>query len=196
MYDAVDIGTSGTVLLNDHVEVEITQNENVYTWEVAIQIYDDSGSNTPVTLTQNKEMGLSVAYCDNDGTGGRENFIGAVNVSEADQNTAYQNSDVFGTLTLVDNGQTSSRENIAFDQGIRIFPSHVQDYLFIGIDEPILDRLSINIFDINGRLVKNDQTLLEEIDTIRIELDYLDQGLYFVQLRNNNLNYTQIFYKN
>ncbi|MBA7516118.1 hypothetical protein ES705_08163 [subsurface metagenome] len=73
LYDAVDLGVSGAVSLNDHVDVVITQDGNIYTWEIAIQIYDDTydegGSNTPVTLTENKEMGLSLAYCDNDGTG-------------------------------------------------------------------------------------------------------------------------------
>jgi len=200
LYDAVDIGTAGTLLLNDHVDVVITNNGNTYTWEIAIKIYDDtydeSSSNTPVTLTPNKEMGLSVAYCDNDGTGDRENFIGAVDVSEADQNMAYQNADVFGTLTLIGNNPNSIQDNYTDEPLINIYPSHVEDYLYINLTGSYQENISIKVFDLGGRLVVRDIIPAGEINTFQLNLGLLHQGAYIIQLRNNNLIYAELFYKN
>lgn len=107
LYDVVDLDVSKKPrLYNDHVEVKMTKSGNTYTWEIAVDIYDDSfqpeGENTPVTLYAGKEMGYAIAYCDADETHKREHFIGSIDIPGNDKNVAWQNAGVFGTLKLIE----------------------------------------------------------------------------------------------
>jgi len=108
LLDAVDIGVDGNPhLFNDHVDVKWTKNGTVYTWEVAITVYTDAfvygaENNPKANLTVNKQMGLALAYCDNDGGNSRDNFMGSEIVNGPDKNIAYKTADIFGTLTLVE----------------------------------------------------------------------------------------------
>lgn len=210
LYDVVDGGASGNALFNDHVEAMIDSSGNIYTWEVAIKIYDDTydeaGSNTPVILTENKEMGFSLAYCDNDGTGVRENFIGAVNVSETDQNNSYLNADVFGTLTLMGEEaqplpqpqpqpQPSSVDNKEVTDGIAIFPSHVQDYLYVNFPESIAENINIQVYNIEGKLMLSEDIQAEKGTKIPLNLNYLHQGSYIIRINGDGFSYSELFYK-
>ena len=64
--------------------------------------YEDDKNNESVVLSKEKKIGFALAYCDNDGSTERENFIGSVFVPGEDKNVAWINSDVFGTLVLKD----------------------------------------------------------------------------------------------
>lgn len=105
-FRAVDFGTEGPLYFNDHVETARTRKENTYTWEHRFIIYDDSfeygKKNEPVKLKEGKVMGFAVAYCDNDYSEERENFIGSVFVPGEDKNRGYIDAGIFGTLKLVD----------------------------------------------------------------------------------------------
>jgi len=89
----------------DHIRIKRTKVGNVYTWEIAIDVYDDRyddkfTGNKPIVLHAGKRMGLAVAYCDNDGGPDRESFVGSEEIQGADKNVAWQNADVFGGLIL------------------------------------------------------------------------------------------------
>ncbi len=91
-------------LYNDHIRSVHTTEGNITTWEIAISLYTDSfkdGSNTkPIKLKRGKKVGFALAYCDNDGSKERENFIGSVFVPGEDKNQGWINADIFGTLVL------------------------------------------------------------------------------------------------
>lgn len=79
---------------------------NTSVWEVAVQVYDgnqytDGAENIPKLLGEGKKMGFALAYCDNDHSPERENFMGNVLVVGPDKNQGWINADVFGRLTLV-----------------------------------------------------------------------------------------------
>jgi hypothetical protein len=105
--NAVDVGPGGKAMdFTDHVKSKWTRNGDVYTWELAIKVFDDSyddgrTDNAPVTLSAGKTMGFMVAYCDNDGTFDRESFIGSIFIPGADKNVGWINASVFGTLELL-----------------------------------------------------------------------------------------------
>ncbi|MGE5558237.1 MAG: sugar-binding protein [Bacillota bacterium] len=92
---------------SSHAKVRMTQNGDVYTWEVELTIYnetynDDPGAvNTPETLIAGSVMGYAIAYCDND-TGTRDHFIGSIVIEGPDQNVAWQDAGIFGLLKLVE----------------------------------------------------------------------------------------------
>ena len=86
------------------------QQGNKVVWEVAIDIYPDtyvdgSDQNTPVPLYAGKVMGLMLAYCDNDGSELRENFIGSESVPEGPRDRGWIDAGLFGQLELVESGK-------------------------------------------------------------------------------------------
>ena len=105
---AIDIGTDRQARnYSHHVESRWKQRGDKVVWELAIDIYtdayvDDSAENKPVKLTTGKIMGLMVAYCDNDGSGLRENFVGSELVAEGPKDRGWIDAGLFGSLVLVE----------------------------------------------------------------------------------------------
>lgn len=104
---AVDAGADGrTKNLSDHMEVARIENGDWNTWEIAIRIFGEDFSDTrldnvPLTLGAGKVMGFMVAYCDNDGTYDRQNFVGSIFIAGRDKNVGWINASVFGSLELL-----------------------------------------------------------------------------------------------
>jgi hypothetical protein len=105
---AIDIGTDRQPRdYSHHVESRWKQSAGKATWELAISPYndkyiDDSPDNDPVALTPGKILGLMVAYCDNDGSDLRENFIGSETVPQGPKDRGWIDAGLFGTLLLTD----------------------------------------------------------------------------------------------
>jgi hypothetical protein len=105
---AIDIGTDQQARnYSQHVESRWRQAGNNVVWEVAIDLYsdrynDDRDDNRPVTLEAGKLIGLMLAYCDNDGSELRENFIGSEPVPEGPKDRGWIDAGIFGSLTLVE----------------------------------------------------------------------------------------------
>ena len=105
---AIDIGTDGKARnYSHHVDSRWQQNGNKIVWELAIDIYTDdyedgADDNAPINLSAGKVMGLMVAYCDNDGSELRENFIGSEVVLSGPKDRGYIDAGLFGSLVLVE----------------------------------------------------------------------------------------------
>lgn len=104
--DAVDIGPDQKAnLYNSHVK-GICRNEGThYFWELAVLIYpntfdDLKTDNQPIELNAGKVLGFSMAYCDNDTSETRENFIGSVNTPGHFKNDGWMDASCFGKLIL------------------------------------------------------------------------------------------------
>ncbi len=78
-------------------------------WEFAIAVYSDkydhqNAENSRVVLSPNKKMGISLAYCDNDGLDEkpktRDNFFGSVYVEPAAFNDHWKNADGYRRVIL------------------------------------------------------------------------------------------------
>jgi len=91
-------------LYNNHIISKHITNGNTTIWELKINIYNDSfvdgQQNLPVTLKANKKIGFAIAYCDNDTSKERENFIGSEVVEGEDKNRGWIDASIFGTLLL------------------------------------------------------------------------------------------------
>jgi len=92
-------------LYNSHIESKRVTIGNTSLWEVKISLFDDTylddQTNSTVRLEVNKNIGFALAYCDNDTSKTRENFIGSIAVEGQDKNQGYITADIFGTLVLV-----------------------------------------------------------------------------------------------
>jgi len=105
---AIDMGTDERPHnYSHHVESRWKQSGNKVVWEFAIDIYSDdyvdgAEDNAPVALHAGKVMGLMLAYCDNDGSDLRENFVGSESVPEGPKDRGWIDAGLFGELQLVD----------------------------------------------------------------------------------------------
>jgi len=103
---AIDIGTDEQPHnYSHHVDSRWRQEGNKVVWELAIDVYTDeymdgSSGNVPITLSAGKVIGLMVAYCDNDGSELRENFIGSESVPSGPKDRGWIDAGLFGALVL------------------------------------------------------------------------------------------------
>jgi hypothetical protein len=103
---AIDIGTDKQPhSYSHHVDSQWRQDGAKVVWELAIDIYTDeyadgASDNLPISLTAGKVMGLMIAYCDNDGSELRENFIGSESVPSGPKDRGWIDAGLFGTLVL------------------------------------------------------------------------------------------------
>jgi hypothetical protein len=104
---AIDIGTDERPQeYTHHVESRWRAGGNKLTWELGIEIYTDeyvdgSARNRPVKLSTGKVLGLMLAWCDNDGSELRENFIGSESAPGEHKDRGWIDAGIFGRLTLV-----------------------------------------------------------------------------------------------
>jgi len=102
----VDIAPDSTfTYFNDHCTTRRITSGKLSTWEVAVKVFDGNrfqtgGENIPKMLKAGKKMGFALAYCDNDHSAERENFIGSVPVAGEDKNRGWIDAGVFGLLEL------------------------------------------------------------------------------------------------
>jgi hypothetical protein len=91
-------------------ELVMKKDGNIYRYEFSLKVYNDSyvhssPEDSRVVLVEDKVLGMSMAYCDNDQPdGARDNFFGSVWVPEEAYNDHWKNSDGFGSLRLVREG--------------------------------------------------------------------------------------------
>ena len=103
---AIDIGTDKAPRdYTHHVSSHWRQYGDRLVWEVAFDLYDDSyvddsDDNTPVSLSAGKIIGLMVAWCDNDGSELRENFVGSEMTFEGKTDWGWIDAGLFGELIL------------------------------------------------------------------------------------------------
>ena len=103
---AIDIGTDRRARsYTDHVESRWRQRADGITWEVSIVLYPDtyvdgSPDNRPVPLSAGKVIGLMLAWCDNDGSELRENFVGSESVPFGPKDRGWIDAGLFGKLVL------------------------------------------------------------------------------------------------
>jgi hypothetical protein len=104
----IDIGTDEKARqYSHHVDSRWKQSGNTMVWELGIDVYtdayvDDSDRNQAVRLAAGKVLGLMIAYCDNDGSELRENFIGSESVPSGPKDRGWIDAGLFGALLLVE----------------------------------------------------------------------------------------------
>lgn len=170
-YDAIDLNSSGgPINYRDHIEVEMdTIGENLYLWELAIKIYDETYDHlqpeeSRITLSHDKLMGLSVAYCDNDETTARENFIGSMEIPQANYNDSYKNADFFGVMRLEDPGFVGI-EAAAITPKTLIYPNPAKEEVFLEL--PDSEGAEVRLIGMDGKVL-GEYTLTDRQSSLQI----------------------------
>ncbi len=70
---------------------------------------------------------------------------------------------------------------------IEIYPTLVDDLIFIDVRAATLNLNSISIFDLSGRSVKNQKVTSESV--VEVSVADLKQGIYFIEIKSEDGNY-------
>lgn len=101
----VDIGIDSMPHYYDHVNTVRKTKGNTSVWELSMDVYDDTfvrgKTNKKTTLQDKQEIGFAIAYCDNDNSEERENFIGSTVVEGEDKNRGWIDAGIFEKFVLV-----------------------------------------------------------------------------------------------
>lgn len=103
--NVVDIIAKDTPkLFNDHMESKRVTSGNTSVWEFKIFLFPDTfvygEPMEKVSLYHGKKIGFAIAYCDNDTSEHRENFIGSVIVEGDDKDRGWKDAGIFETIEL------------------------------------------------------------------------------------------------
>lgn len=186
-YDAIDLDSKGNgINYQDNIKVVMdTIGENTYLWELAIKIYDESFNlkNTEesrVLLAADKLMGFTIAYCDNDQTTSRENFIGSMYMTRETADYNYITADYFGSLVLSAKENTTAISLIETGaQPVNIYPNPTNGRISLKNIKRGNNDLKIEVYSLNGRLIKKlSLGCLSEY----ADLNDLNAGIYFLQI--------------
>ncbi|MDD6210135.1 MAG: sugar-binding protein [Bacteroidales bacterium] len=208
IFKAMDIAGTGWVNswnpdYKDHfAHFAMRKEGNICTYEMALKLYSDqydtSTPTTPhseqhrVTLTDNKEIGFAVAYCDNDDPDempkARDHFFGSVSLPAEENNTCWENADRYGTLILSNTytGIETAPNDIKKEQNISVYPNPAKSYINISFKETASETIKINLYTINGTLVS---TLYEgdlASSTIQLPLNGIPAGNYMCIVKMGN----------
>lgn len=104
---AIDIGSDQKPRdYSEHVDSHWRQTADGLVWELAVSVYNDQyqddnrATHQTEALYAGKILGLLLAYCDNDGSELRENFIGSEVIQSGATDRAWIDAGVFGKLIL------------------------------------------------------------------------------------------------
>jgi hypothetical protein len=199
-YDAIDLNSSGNpVNYKNNLQVDMdTIGANTYLWEFAIKNYSSSFSTSNpeasrVALTANKMMGFAIAYCDNDQTQVRENFIGSMEMASATANDMYKNADYFGPMKLIDPTLVSITPDENRKQTeVTVYPVPTKDWLTIEISSVNFTRNSATISSITGQIIKN-ETFTERSHSF--DLNGIKAGMYLLEVKVDGRSYSKMIVK-
>jgi hypothetical protein len=200
-YDAIDEDASGNgVNYKNNLKVIMdTIGTHTYLWEMAIKVYNSNFvmSNpeaSRVKLTAKKLMGFTIAYCDNDQTSSRENFIGSMYMTAATANDNYITADYFGSMLLVDRTDITQIVSIEQDQAkiARIFPNPVNEMLTIELSGDRSENSAFEIRSVSGSLLKSG---ILKTRNQSIKVDDLVPGIYIITVSSGKNRQTERFKK-
>ena len=168
--------------------------ENTYLWEFAFKNYDatftlSNPERSRVKLSHNKHMGLTVAYCDNDETKTRENFIGSMVMTQAQHNDMYKNADHFGLMILIDPEQVATKTNDFSNQSdFSIYPVPAKDYLTISNKSGEQLPTFVTISSLTGQVMKSESFFGS---THQFNIEAFETGIYIVKVVNGKNSVTK-----
>ena len=170
--------------------------------EFSLKVYDDSYNDqnpaaSRVELTEDKVMGLSLAYCDNDDPHEspieRDNFFGSVAVAAEDSNSHWKNADEFGTIKLIDSTTTPIANDMRKDEPTDYklhnnFPNPFNPTTTIKYEIPKLSKVTIVLYDIKGRKVKTLVNRNHQAGKYQLKLNAsnMASGVYFYKIEADN----------
>jgi hypothetical protein len=136
-------------------------------------------------LSEGKEMGLSVAYCDNDDPNEspkvRDNMFGSV-WEPSPGNLHWMNADGFGHIQLTSASSGVIMNPLKTGNRLKLFPNPANTQFQLQMEDENRGNVSIRIFNLLGQNVYHAAgTKRDERFVQTLKLNNLPKGLYFVE---------------
>jgi hypothetical protein len=173
-------------------EFALRKNENQLVWEFSLIVYDDTYENDNVNparvqLEVDKEMGLSLAYCDNDDPNEvpkqRDHFFGSVWVPAEAYNDHWMNADYFGTVKLVSEIQSFINVNNKIQyNSLNLYPNPASSCFQLDMNNAFKGDVSMRIYNLLGQEVFYAQAMkTNQRFNQSFSLQHFPKGIYFVK---------------
>ncbi len=183
-------------------QLAMRKDGNQYTWEFSLAVYDDTydhsnPEDSRVELSEDKIIGLSLAYCDNDSINEdpktRDNFFGSVWVPEEDSNSHWMNADGFGTIELIAAGSGIGGDCTIKGISFLSYPNLLEDKTIIEFELPKSSKVTIDVLNILGQTV---DTVIEARygrgrHTVQWTPEDIPSGIYFCRMQTNSFRDTK-----
>lgn len=199
-YDAIDLSpTCSGINYKDHVDVKMVNTTgNTYLWEMRIKIYGESYNHSNpkasrIDLTDNKLMGITAAYCDNDEGTSRENFIGSMRMTSSTWNEMYKNADYFEPMLLIGSESVGIKNLANNNNAINIYPTPSKNKITIETNWDDNKIATYSIMSISGQILKNGSFMG---NSHSLNIDNLNVGIYLLNLSSETNYGTQKIIKN
>ncbi|MBN1116434.1 MAG: T9SS type A sorting domain-containing protein [Bacteroidales bacterium] len=193
---------------NHFGDFTLAMAEDTAYWEFSLQVHNDtyihtSPDNSRVNLTNNKVMGLSLAYCDNDGadedpnSATRDNFYGSVVVPQSAYNDHYMDATYFGLAKLVDGpnvplepvepGETAIHNTADYGDVLNVYPVPATNEVSVEFLAENSSNYVLLLFDLNGKEIQRINGVASAgLNSIDLNLHNIERGIYTIQIQNNN----------
>jgi hypothetical protein len=195
--DVCDNGSDRQMhLFNNDVQSTFdTIGKNLYLWEVSFKIFNDKyvygGNNTPEVLAENKLMGMSIAYNDNDGGSQRQSMFGSAVIDLADKNISWINASYFGTMQLIDSVIPPQTTRIVNSNILGSNWSVSDNTLNYNFADDYYGRITSQLIDMTGKTVKIGNIYKTSAQLAeRFDANDLPAGIYFLQIVSGKNYYT------
>jgi hypothetical protein len=191
--DVCDLGTDqqNHLFKNDVTVAMDTLDKHTFIWEAAIKVFDDTytygGNNIPVSLTEGKLMGFSVAYNDNDGGNLRQSMIGSQIITATDKNVSWIDASYFGDVQMVTDTNATWVGNVKPENSITIFPNPARQEMSINTSKYFADSYNIQILSVTGRMIMNLKFENNKYQLARrLDISALPAGVYILRAGNSD----------
>jgi len=205
LYEVIDIygseWSTNKINLTGHVpELARTENNNVYTWEFSMELYDESFSplapdESRVVMEIKDTIGFTMAVIDSDNPSNpqREHFIGSVAVSEENYNSHWQNASLFGDLILMEEKSTSTSTNLTQDQNIFITFNKVTNQFSVSAKRINVGEIRMETYTLTGQKVQEHlfHTRNQSNFITGISASGLENGIYMIRISWDNTIFTK-----
>jgi hypothetical protein len=177
-FGTIDVQTP--ILVND-LDLRITKNAEVFLpWKLSATAYASSatkGDNTVDNVEKVQVPNAAGTYT--------VTITHKGNLQGGNQNYSLIVSGIDDILSIANN------EKLNYS----VYPNPVKDILSLNFDNTLMETATLNLFDLNGRLVWNG-TYLPYSGTKSIIMENLESGVYFLKISSNGINKTHKIIKN
>ncbi|RPI06978.1 MAG: T9SS C-terminal target domain-containing protein [Ignavibacteriae bacterium] len=169
--------------------------------EFSLIVYNDTytESNKAAARSQlaaGKEMGISVAYCDNDGLNEnpkvRDHMFGSV-WEAAPGNMHWMNADGFGHVTLAAETSTgvANRQPISAHV-MKLYPNPSSSSSKVELENSYRGEVSIRLYNLLGQEIsRTSASKLNNQFAATLQLQKLPPGMYFIQMNMGHTVYSE-----
>jgi hypothetical protein len=172
-------------------EFALRINDNKAVREFSLKVYydtyiDSNPEASRVQLHNDKIIGLSVAYCDNDNNDGqRDNMFGSV-WEPSPGNFHWMNADYYGRIKLVTEVSTNveNQQPVIVNSVLNVYPNPASSSAQFKINDAYVGNITVRLFNLLGQEVLVKKLFKAgQIMNDKLSFNGFSSGIYFLNIQ-------------